>query len=65
MNKLHYRTPVFIIPKKEGTVKLITDYFNLNQDLVREPYSFLIICDTIKQLDWFLYTTALDINMGY
>ena len=33
-----YGTPVFIIPKKEGTVRVITDYHRINQKLVRKPY---------------------------
>ena len=33
-----YGTPVFIIPNKEGTVRFITDYRRLNQQLVRKPY---------------------------
>ena len=56
---------MFIIPKKVGTVKFITDYHRLNQKLVRNPYPLPIIGETIKQLEGFQYTTALDLNMGY
>ena len=60
-----YGTPVFIIPKKEGTVRFITDYRRINQKLVRKPYPLLRICKTMQQLEVFHYATALDINMGY
>ena len=33
-----YGTPLFIIPKKEGTARFITDYLRLNQKLGRNPY---------------------------
>ena len=45
-----YSTPVFIIPKKYGTVGFITDYFRLNQKLVRKPYPLPMIGKTNKQL---------------
>ena len=33
-----YGTPVFIIPKKEGAVRFITEYHRLDHKLVRKPY---------------------------
>ena len=65
VKKSQYGTPVFIIPKKEGTLRFITDYRRLNQQLVRKPYPLPIIGDTMRQLEGFQYTTALDLNMGY
>ena len=38
VNQIQYCNPIFIIPKKKGTVKFITDYRRLNQKLVRKPY---------------------------
>ena len=35
VQQIQYGTPIFIIPKKEGTVRFITDYPRLNQKLVR------------------------------
>ena len=40
-------TTVFIIPKKEGTVKFITDYHSINHKLVRKPYTLPIIFETM------------------
>ena len=45
-----YDTTVFIIPKKEGNVRFITDYCRLNQQLVRKTYTLPIICKTMQQL---------------
>ena len=60
-----YGTPIFIIPKKEGAVRLITDYFRLNHKLVRKTYLLHRIFEVIQQLEGFQYVTAFDINMRY
>ena len=46
-----YGTPIFIITKKEGTVRLITDYRRLNQKLVRNPYPLPRIGNNMHQLE--------------
>ena len=60
-----YGTPVFIIPKKEGTVRFITEYHRLNHKLVRKPYPLPRIGDTMQQQEGFHYATELYLNMGY
>ena len=45
-----YGIPVFITPKKEGTVRFIMDYLRLNQKLVTKTYSFPRIGKTMKKL---------------
>ena len=60
-----YGTAIFIIPKKGGNVRLITDYHRLNHKLVRNPYPLPRIDETMQQLGGFQYVTSLDINMGY
>ena len=42
--------PVFIIPKKEGTVRFITDYRNFNQKIFRNIYPLPRIGETIQKL---------------
>ena len=58
-------TILFIITKKEGTVRFITKYHRLNQKLVRKPYPLPKKVETMQHLEEFQYATALDINMGY
>ena len=60
-----YGTPVFIIPKKEGTVRFLTDFRRVNQTIVRKPYPIPRIGETMQQLEGFQFATALDLNMGY
>ena len=65
VQRSQYGTPVFIIPKKEGTVRFITDYHGLNQKLARKTYPLPIISKNMQTLEVFHYATALDLNMGY
>ena len=58
-------TPIFIIPKKEDTVRFIIDYRRLNQKLVIKPYILPIIGKTMQKLEEFQYETEFDLNMGY
>ena len=51
VQKNQYSTTVFITPKKEGTVRFITDYHRLNQQLVRKPYPLPNIGETMQQLE--------------
>ena len=60
-----YGSPIFIIPKKEGNVRFITDYRRLKHILLIKPYPLPRIGETMQQLEVFQYVTALDINMVY
>jgi hypothetical protein len=60
-----YGTPVFIIPKKEGTVRFLTDFRQVNKTIVRKPYPIPRIGETMQQLEGFQFASALDLNMGY
>jgi len=58
-------SPTFIIPKKNGRVRFITDFRKVNAKLVRKPYPIPKISDLVQKLEGFSYATALDLNMGY
>ena len=60
-----YGNPIFIIPKKEGTTRFITDYCRINQKLVRKTYPLPRIYKTMQQLEGLQYAIALDLNTGY
>ena len=60
-----WAAPTFIVPKKEGTVRFITDFRQLNKCLKRKPYPMPNIQDILQKLGGFTYATALDLNMGY
>jgi hypothetical protein len=57
--------PTFIIPKKDSTVRTISDFKELNKRIVRKPYPIPKISTILQELEGFTYATALDLNMGY
>ena len=59
-----WASPTFIIPKKDMTVRTISDFWELNKGIVRRPYPIPKISTTLQELEGFTYATALDLNMG-
>jgi hypothetical protein len=55
----------FIIPKKDSTVRTISDFRDLNKCIVRKPYPNPKITTILQELEGFTYATAPDLNMGY
>ena len=60
-----WAAPTFIIPKKDGTVRFISDFRKLNLALRRKPFPIPNIQDVLQKLGGFTYATSLDLNMGY
>ena len=60
-----WSSPTFIIPKKDSTVRTISDFRELNKHIVRKPYPIPKISMILQELEGFTYATALDLNMGY
>jgi hypothetical protein len=65
VNRSEWAVPTFIIPKKDGTVRFISDFRQLNLRIKRKPYPIPKIHDLLLKLDGFKYATTLDLNMGY
>ncbi len=57
--------PSFIIPKKDYTVRKISDSRELNKQVVRKPYPIPKISTTLHELEGFTYATTIDLNMCY
>ena len=64
-NDSKWGAPTFIIPKKNGTVRFISDFRKLNKRLKRKPFPLPKIQDLMLKLEGFQYATCLDLNMGY
>jgi hypothetical protein len=62
---LRWALPIFIIPKKDSTVCIISDFRELNKCIVRKPQPIPKISTILQELEGFTYATALDLNMGY
>jgi hypothetical protein len=60
-----WAAPIFIIPKKNGTVRVNTSFHGLNKCLKCIPYPMPKTPDIFKGLEHFQYATTIDLNMGY
>ena len=65
INHSEWGAPTFIIPKKDGSVRFISDFRELNKCIKRKPYPIPQIQDILLKLEGFKYATSLDLNMGY
>jgi hypothetical protein len=57
--------PSFVIPKKDKTVRLLSDFREVNKRLVRKPFPIPKISMVLQEIEGFFYSTTLDLNMGY
>ena len=65
INRSEWAAPTFIIPKKDGTVRFISDFCELNKRIKRKPFPIPKIQEMLLKLEGFKYGTSLDLNMGY
>ena len=56
---------MFIISKKDATVRCISDFSGLNKHLNRNPFLIPKTQDLLLKLEGFQHATSLDLNMGY
>jgi hypothetical protein len=57
--------PSSIIPKKDKTVHLLSDFWEVNKRLVRKPFPIPKISMVLQEIEGFFFAAALDLNMGY
>jgi hypothetical protein len=60
-----YQSPSFIIPKKNGTVRILSDFRVLNFKLQMVVFLIPKIQDILTALKVFTFATSIDLNMGY
>ena len=65
INRSEWGAPSMVIPKKDKTVRFISDFRKLNEKIKRKPYPLPNIKDILQNLVGFRYGTTLDLNMGY
>lgn len=61
----HAAYPTFIIPKKDGTVRWVSDFRKLNQNLRRRVYPLPRIQDVLHRRPGYKYFTKIDLSMCY
>jgi hypothetical protein len=61
-----WSSPSFTIPKKNGTIRIFTDFRKLNLLLKCHPFPIPKIgeADMIRSMEGFTFASALDLNMG-
>ena len=60
-----WSAPTFLIPKKDGRVRLISDFRMFNKNLFRKQYEFPRIRDILEKRTGYAFFTKLDISMQY
>jgi hypothetical protein len=55
----------FAIPKKNGTIRVVTDFRKFNLLLKRHPFPIPKITDMIRSMEGFSFASALELNMVY
>ena len=60
-----YASPVIIVPKKDGKIRLCIDYRKLNAKTVKEIYPMPRIDSTLDRLHGTKIFTTLDLKSGY
>ena len=65
VNRSEWAAPAFIVPKKDGRVRFVSDFRKLNKHIKRTPYPLPHIKDMLLKVSHFTYATALDLVMGY
>jgi hypothetical protein len=58
-------SPLFAIPKKNGTIRVVTVFRKLKLLLIHHPFPIPKIGDMIRSMEGFTFASALDLNMGY
>jgi hypothetical protein len=60
-----WASPTFIIPKKDNTIRVVSDFREITKRMVRKPFPTPKISTVLQELEGFTYATDLDLNMGY
>ncbi|BHF70564.1 hypothetical protein SprV_0301361600 [Sparganum proliferum] len=58
-------SPIALVPKKDGSVRLCIDYRRLNAVTVRDPFLLRLFDDTIDALGNAAWFSTLDLKSGY
>jgi hypothetical protein len=60
-----WASPTFATPKKNGTIRVVSDFRKLNSLLKHHPFPIPKIGDMIRSMEGYTFDIAQDLNMGY
>jgi hypothetical protein len=60
-----WASPSSIIPKKDKTIRFLSDFGEVNKRIVRKPFPIPKISMVLQEIEGLSFATALDLNMGY
>jgi len=58
-------SPVFFVGKKDGKKRMVIDYYNLNNQTVKNNYLLLLIMDLIDNIESKKIFTKMDLRWGF
>ena len=60
-----YNSPVWMVPKKDGTWRMCVDFRELNKKIVHDPFPMPRINDLIEEFHGVKYLSTLDLFWGF
>ena len=64
-SKLPQILPVFFVGKKDGSKRIMMDYYNLNNQTIKNNYLLLLIIELINNIGSKKVFTKMDLRWGF
>jgi hypothetical protein len=65
IEKREWVSPCFGVPKKNGSIRLVMDFCQINKVLKRKEYPLPTIDELFQDIKGFEFASVVDLNMGY